>query len=76
MSYHLLKILQKVNSISKESLFAKQGQSFFEFILLLLVLMILSFLLLRGFNLAITELWRAFIIIVAYPTEDLGKIKF
>ncbi len=76
MGYHLSKILQKVNTFTKEVLSEKEGQSFFEFILLLLVLMLLSFTLLRGFNHAITELWRAFIMIVAVPTKDLSAIRF
>ena len=53
-----------------------EGQSLLEFILLLLVLMLLSKILLFTLGHSITGFWRAFIIIVSYPSSDLDNIKF
>lgn len=46
----------------------RNGQTFFEFILLLLVLVSLSFITLKGFNNAIADRWLAIVKVVANPS--------
>ena len=47
------------------------GQSFFEFVLLMLVIFGLSFSILRGFNIGVSEIWKSYISIIAHPTESV-----
>ena len=76
--FFLSVILQKNNFLpfSKKTLCDHKGQSFFEFILLMLVLILLSFSLLKGSSYAITQLWKAYIIIISVPTDDYSQINF
>ena len=55
---------------------ATRGQTLVEFLLLLLVLMFLSGLIVYGFKNSITGFWRAFIIIVSAPSDDIPNINF
>jgi Flp pilus assembly protein TadG len=56
-------------STQHRSLVSNQnGQSLIEFVLLMLVLIMLSFSVYRGFNYAMSERWKAFIGIIANPT--------
>ena len=54
----------------------RQGQTIVEFLLLLLVLMLMSWMLIYGFKDSVMGFWRAFIIIVSTPSEDIPNINF
>lgn len=47
----------------------QKGQSLIEFILLLLVLIIITFSMMRGFNSLIAERWKSLVQIIAAPTD-------
>lgn len=47
---------------------SEDGQTLIEFILLMLVLVMLSYTMLKGINYAVSERWKALVGIVANPT--------
>ncbi len=50
--------------------FSHSGQTFVEFLLLLLVLMGISFAMIKGFNSGIGERWEALVRVIAAPSND------
>ncbi|MBT3585534.1 MAG: hypothetical protein HN509_11565 [Halobacteriovoraceae bacterium] len=47
----------------------QSGQTFFEFIFLMLILVVLSYTLMRGFSTGIGTRWKAIVEIIATPTD-------
>lgn len=47
----------------------EDGQTFFEFILILLVMIILSTIMIRGFNGGVSQRWKSLVKIIADPTD-------
>jgi hypothetical protein len=57
-----------ISTQQKSAISNQNGQSLIEFVLLMLVLIVLSFAVYRGFNYAMSERWKALIGIIANPT--------
>lgn len=65
---------QFINTIKEEQNFInstknEEGQTLIEFVLLLVVMMILSFTMLKGINTAVADRWIALIKVVSWPTS-------
>tara|TARA_R110002072_G_scaffold288917_1_gene455416 strand:+ start:88736 stop:88945 length:210 start_codon:yes stop_codon:yes gene_type:complete len=61
--------LNKQRFDRKHNLSDESGQSFIEFIFLLLVVMSLSFIMIRGFNGGMAKRWTALVTIISAPTS-------
>lgn len=61
--------ISTLHKIDKNLAKNEKGQSLIEFILLLLVLVIITFAMMRGFNSLIAERWTSLIKIIAAPTD-------
>ena len=48
----------------------ESGQTLVEFVFLMAIVFFLTFALLRGFNVAISTIWQAYISIIAEPTPS------
>jgi hypothetical protein len=59
-------ILKYSSSLKKN----ESGQSFIEFLFLLLILVALSFSLVKGFNDTVAKQWKAIVQAVAIPTDS------
>lgn len=59
---------KSINNISSYK--NHSGQSFMEFLFLFLILIIMSFTLMRGVNTAIADRWVQFITIITSPDPD------
>ncbi len=71
----LLELMVQKNQPEQHILSDESGQSFIEFIFLLLVVMTMSFVMIAGFNGGMSERWKALVMIISAPTTSEVEIR-
>ena len=52
---------------------SESGQTLLEFVMLLVIVMLLSFIMIKGLNTAVADKWRAMVYIVSWPTPSVVR---